>query len=110
VSNQRFDAYFTAPAMHAIFCDAGRVQGVLDFEAALVQRIDRDAAHHLVEQCCRLAVRQGVHLCAVLGANAEFSAQLSAAELERLLDPARYLGQARRWIQRAVAEHTQFSR
>ena len=77
---------------------------------ALAQRIGRDAAHHLVEQCCRQAVQQGVHLRAVLGANAEVSAELSATELERLLDPAHYLGQARRWVQRAVAEHQQFSR
>lgn len=88
-------------------------QGLVLAEAvsiALAQRIGRDAAHHLVEQCCRQAVHQGVHLRAVLGANAEVSAELSAAELERLLDPAHYLGQARRWVQRAVAEHTQFSR
>jgi 3-carboxy-cis,cis-muconate cycloisomerase len=88
-------------------------QGLVLAEAvsiALAQRIGRDAAHHLVEQCCRQAVQQGVHLRAVLGANAEVGAELSAAELERLLDPAHYLGQARRWVQRAVAEHTQFSR
>ena len=88
-------------------------QGLVLAEAvsiALAQRIGRDAAHHLVEQCCRQAVQQGVHLRAVLGANAEVSAELSATELERLLDPAHYLGQARRWVQRAVAEHQQFSR
>lgn len=88
-------------------------QGLVLGEAvsiALAQRIGRDAAHHLVEQCCRQAVQQGVHLRAVLGANAEVSAELSATELERLLDPAHYLGQARRWVQRAVAEHQQFSR
>lgn len=88
-------------------------QGLVLAEAvsiALAQRIGRDAAHHLVEQCCRQAVQQGAHLRAVLGANAEVSAELSATELERLLDPAHYLGQARRWVQRAVAEHQQFSR
>ena len=88
-------------------------QGLVLAEAvsiALAQRIGRDAAHHLVEQCCRQAVQQGVHLRAVLGANAEVSAELSATELERLLDPAHYLGQARRWVQRAVAKHQQFSR
>ncbi|ERI54250.1 3-carboxy-cis,cis-muconate cycloisomerase [Pseudomonas sp. EGD-AK9] len=88
-------------------------QGLVLAEAvsiALAQRIGRDAAHHLVEQCCRQAVQQGVHLRAVLGANAAVGAELSAAELERLLDPAHYLGQARRWVQRAVAEHQQFSR
>lgn len=88
-------------------------QGLVLAEAvsiALAQRIGRDAAHHLIEQCCRQAVAQGAHLRAVLGANVEVSAQLSAAELDRLLDPAHYLGQARRWVERAVAEHANFSR
>lgn len=87
-------------------------QGLVLAEAvsiALAQKIGRDAAHHLIEQCCKQAVREGIHLRAVLGANAEVSAQLSAAELDRLLDAAHYLGQARRWVERAVAEHTQFS-
>lgn len=88
-------------------------QGLVLAEAvsiALAQRIGRDAAHHLVEQCCRQAVKEGAHLRAVLGANAEVTAQLSAAELDRLLDPAHYLGQARRWVDRALAEHNAFSR
>jgi 3-carboxy-cis,cis-muconate cycloisomerase len=87
-------------------------QGLVLAEAvsiALAQKIGRDAAHHLIEQCCKQAVREGAHLRSVLGANAEVSAQLSAAELDRLLDAAHYLGQARRWVERAVAEHTQFS-
>lgn len=88
-------------------------QGLVLAEAvsiALAQKIGRDAAHHLIEQCCKQAVREGAHLRAVLGASAEVGAQLSAAELDRLLDAAHYLGQARRWVERAVAEHTQFSR
>ncbi|ALN17826.1 3-carboxy-cis,cis-muconate cycloisomerase [Ectopseudomonas mendocina] len=87
-------------------------QGLVLAEAvsiALAQKIGRDAAHHLIEQCCKQAVREVAHLRAVLGANAEVSAQLSAAELDRLLDAAHYLGQARRWVERAIIEHTQFS-
>lgn len=88
-------------------------QGLVLAEAVsivLAQRIGRDAAHHLLEQCCRQAVQEGAHLRAVLGANATVAGQLSAAELDHLLDPAHYLGQARRWVERAVAEHTIFSR
>ena len=88
-------------------------QGLVLAEAvsiALAQRIGRDAAHHRVEQCCRQAVKEGAHLRAVLGACAEVTAELSAAELDRLLDPAHYLGQARRWVDRALAEHTTFPR
>ncbi|WP_122456023.1 3-carboxy-cis,cis-muconate cycloisomerase [Pseudomonas viridiflava] len=76
---------------------------------ALAQRIGRDVAHHLIEQSCRQAVEQGVHLRQVLGENPEVTAQLSSDELDRLLDPAHYLGQARRWVERAVAEHTRIT-
>lgn len=77
---------------------------------ALAQRIGRDAAHHLVEQCCRRAVEQGAHLRQVLGETLQVSEQFSSDELDRLLDPAHYLGQARHWVERAVAEHTRISR
>ncbi|BCS45106.1 MULTISPECIES: 3-carboxy-cis,cis-muconate cycloisomerase [Pseudomonas] len=77
---------------------------------ALAQRIGRDAAHHLVEQCCRRAVEQGAHLRQVLGETPQVSEQFSSDELDRLLDPAHYLGHARQWVERAVAEHTRISR
>jgi 3-carboxy-cis,cis-muconate cycloisomerase len=77
---------------------------------ALAQRIGRDAAHHLVEQCCRRAVEQSAHLRQVLGETPQVSEQFSSDELDRLLDPAHYLGQARHWVERAVAEHTRISR
>ena len=72
---------------------------------ALAQRIGRNAAHHLVEQCCRRAVEDGRHLRGVLGETAEIRQQFNDAELDRLLDPASYLGQAKRWVEQAVAEH-----
>ncbi|MCM2321563.1 MAG: 3-carboxy-cis,cis-muconate cycloisomerase [Pseudomonas sp.] len=83
-------------------------QGLVLAEAvsiALAQRLGRERAHHLVEQCCRQAVNESRHLRDVLGANAEVSAELSAAELDRLLDPSHYLGLAQSWVARAVAEH-----
>uniref|UniRef100_UPI0030DD3173 3-carboxy-cis,cis-muconate cycloisomerase n=1 Tax=Pseudomonas sp. EA_105y_Pfl2_R69 TaxID=3088683 RepID=UPI0030DD3173 len=83
-------------------------RGLLLAEAvsiALAQRIGRDTAHHLIEQCCRQAIAEQRHLREVLGEQAEVCAQLSAAELDRLLDPGHYLGQAQRWVARAVAEH-----
>lgn len=72
---------------------------------ALAQRIGRDAAHHLVEQCCKRAVADGRHLRGVLGETTEVRQQLNDAELDRLLDPSFYLGQAQLWVGRAVAEH-----
>ena len=37
MSDQLFDAYFTAEAMGQVFCDHGRVQAMLDVEAALAR-------------------------------------------------------------------------
>jgi 3-carboxy-cis,cis-muconate cycloisomerase len=83
-------------------------QGLVLAEAVsivLAQRVGRDTAHHLLEQCCKRAVAEQRHLRAVLGDEPQVTAQLSATELDRLLDPAHYLGQARTWVARAVAEH-----
>jgi 3-carboxy-cis,cis-muconate cycloisomerase len=67
--------------------------------------VGRDSAHHLLEQCCKQAVAQGRHLRAVLGDEPQVTEHLSGSELDRLLDPAHYLGQAHAWVERAVAEH-----
>ena len=83
-------------------------QGLLLAEAVsivLAQRLGRDTAHHLLEQCCKRAVAEQRHLRAVLADEPQVTAELSAAELDRLLDPAHYLGQAHTWVMRAVAEH-----
>ncbi|WP_192559970.1 3-carboxy-cis,cis-muconate cycloisomerase [Pseudomonas allokribbensis] len=83
-------------------------QGLVLAEAVsivLAQRVGRDTAHHLLEQCCKRAVAEQRHLRAVLGDEPQVTAQLSATELDHLLDPARYLGQAQVWVERAVAEH-----
>ncbi|MGY4662458.1 3-carboxy-cis,cis-muconate cycloisomerase [Pseudomonas chlororaphis] len=83
-------------------------QGLVLAEAvsiALAQRLGRETAHHLLEQCCKRAVAEQRHLRTVLGDEPQVTAELSAAELDRLLDPAHYLGQAHAWVERAVAEH-----
>ena len=71
----------------------------------LAQRVGRETAHHLLEQCCKRAVAEQRHLRAVLGDEPEITAHLNADELGRLLDPAHYLGQATTWVERARAEH-----
>ena len=86
-------------------------QGLVLAEAVsivLAQRLGRDHAHHLLEACCKRAVAEQRHLRAVLGDDAQVTAELSADELDRLLDPANYLGQAKAWVERAVAEHQRF--
>lgn len=100
--------------------DAARMRRNLDLTQGLVlaeavsivlaQRLGRDTAHHLLETCCKRAVAEQRQLRDVLGDNPQVTAELSADELDRLLDPAHYLGQARVWVARAVAEHQQFKR
>jgi 3-carboxy-cis,cis-muconate cycloisomerase len=83
-------------------------QGLVLAEAVsivLAQRIGRDRAHHVLEQCCKQAVAQGRHLGAVLGDEPQVTEHVDANELDRLLDPSHYLGQAQVWVERAVAEH-----
>jgi 3-carboxy-cis,cis-muconate cycloisomerase len=87
-------------------------QGLVLAEAVsivLAQRVGRDTAHHLLEQCCKRAVAEQRHLRAVLGDEPQVTAELSATELDHLLNPAHYLGQAHTWVERAVAEHVAFS-
>lgn len=87
-------------------------QGLVLAEAVsivLAQRVGRDTAHHLLEQCCTRAVAEQRHLRAVLGDEPQVTAELSATELDHLLNPAHYLGQAHTWVERAVAEHVAFS-
>ena len=83
-------------------------QGLVLAEAVsivLAQRLGRETAHHLLEQCCKRAVAEQRHLRSVLDDEPQISAQLSAQDLDRLLDPANYLGQAVTWVERARAEH-----
>jgi 3-carboxy-cis,cis-muconate cycloisomerase len=87
-------------------------QGLVLAEAVsivLAQRVGRDTAHHLLEQCCKRAVAEQRHLRAVLGDEPQVTAELSSAELDHLLNPAHYLGQAQVWVERAVAEHNALS-
>ena len=83
-------------------------QGLVLAEAVsivLAQRIGRDRAHHLLETCCKRAVAEQRHLRAVLGDEPQVTGELSAAELDQLMNPAHYLGQAQTWVERALAEH-----
>jgi len=75
----------------------------------LAQRLGRETAHHLLEQCCKRAVAEKRHLRAVLADEPQVTAELSSDELDRLLDPAHYLGQAKTWVERALAEHSRLS-
>ena len=70
---------------------------------ALGGRIGRLQAHHLVEAACKRAAVGKRHLREVLTEDAEVGKHLSAADLERLLDPRNYVGMAEHLVERALA-------
>jgi 3-carboxy-cis,cis-muconate cycloisomerase len=71
--------------------------------AALAPKLGRAAAHGLIEEACRRAVEQDKPLRDVLAKDAKVGKLLSAADIDRLLDPANYLGAAEQLVDRVLA-------
>jgi len=69
---------------------------------ALGARLGRMQAHHLVEDACRRAVASGQHLREVLTQDAAITAELNPEHIDKLLDPANYLGQSRVFGERVL--------
>jgi 3-carboxy-cis,cis-muconate cycloisomerase len=69
---------------------------------ALGAKMGRLQAHQLVQQACRSAVASDRHLREVLAENAQVSAELAPAELERLFEPTAYLGAAPVFVERVL--------
>jgi len=65
--------------------------------------LGRQYAHDLVYDICRQVVATGRPLVELLAENAEISQHLSREELEKLCDPANYLGQAGEMVDRVLA-------
>ena len=83
-------------------------QGLIMGEAvmlALGPAIGRMAAHKLVEQASAQAAASGRHLRDVLGSDVEVGRHLSSDALDRLFDPAAYLGGAGAFVDRVLASH-----
>jgi 3-carboxy-cis,cis-muconate cycloisomerase len=81
-------------------------QGLIVAEAVmmgLAPALGRQVAHDVVYAACRLANDQGTSLLDALLAQGEATAQLDLAELQRLTDPANYLGLAPQMVDIALA-------
>jgi 3-carboxy-cis,cis-muconate cycloisomerase len=74
-------------------------------QTALAPTLGRDSAHMLVAGACRRARAEGVHLRDILAREPALSGTLDPSALDRLFDPARYLGETRALIARALARH-----
>ncbi len=93
--------------------DAARMRANIDLTNGLVMseavmmglgpHIGREYAHDLVYDLCREALRQDRPLVDLLAAHPEINRHLDRAALERLCDPANYLGQAGVMVDRVLA-------
>lgn len=70
---------------------------------ALGDAIGRLEAHHRVEQASKTAVQTGQRLLDVLAADPAITQHLSLDQLQRLLDPAQYVGQAHAYVDAVLA-------
>jgi 3-carboxy-cis,cis-muconate cycloisomerase len=92
--------------------DAARMRANLDLTNGLVaseavmmglgRHLGRERAHDLVYDLCREAIGQNRPLVDLLTENAEISRHLDRAALERLCDPANYLGLAGVMVDRVL--------
>jgi 3-carboxy-cis,cis-muconate cycloisomerase len=93
--------------------DAGRMRqnlemthGLIVAEAVmmgLAPHLGRGEAHHVVKHACDVALAEGVSLADALARDAAVGAKLDRAAIERLTDPAGYLGSADAFIDRVLA-------
>ena len=70
---------------------------------ALAPHLGRHRAHELVAEISRRAIEEKKPFLDLLAANPEISKHLDRVALERLLDPANYLGLAREMVDRVPA-------
>ena len=93
--------------------DAARMRANLDITHGLIVSeavmmglapiIGRGEAHHVVKHACDIALSEKVSLADTLERDPVVAAQLDRAAIERLIDPANYLGSAQGFIDRVVA-------
>lgn len=84
-------------------------RGLVMSEAVMMglgHAMGRERAHDLVQALCLDAIREQRPLLDVLLASPEITAHADRAALERMLDPARYLGVAGGWVDRVLADRS----
>jgi len=81
-------------------------KGLIVSEAVMMglgPHLGRQYAHDLVYDVCRQVVATGRPLADLLAENKEIAKHMSKAELQKLCDPANYLGQAGEMVDRVLA-------
>jgi 3-carboxy-cis,cis-muconate cycloisomerase len=72
---------------------------------ALGAKLGRMEAHRLVEAACHRAIKDGSHLREALALDPTIGAELSSEQIDRLLDPAAYIGQATVFTDRVLEQY-----
>jgi 3-carboxy-cis,cis-muconate cycloisomerase len=70
----------------------------------LAPHVGRNEAHDVVYDACRVVAEKGGRLADALAAMPEVSRHLKLPALERLTDPANYLGAAQQIVDRVVGD------
>jgi 3-carboxy-cis,cis-muconate cycloisomerase len=93
--------------------DASRMRANLDITRGLIVSeavmmglaplIGRGEAHHVVKHACDAALSGSVSLADALERDPAVSSRLDRAAIERLIDPANYLGSTQGFIDRVIA-------
>jgi 3-carboxy-cis,cis-muconate cycloisomerase len=65
--------------------------------------LGRAEAHHVVKHACDAALTEGIPLVDALQRDAKVASRLDRPAIERLIDPANYLGSAEAFIDRVIA-------
>lgn len=93
--------------------DAARMRRNLDSTGGLIvaeavmmglaPTLGRGKAHHVVHHACDLALQDGIPLAEALLRDPQVAARLDRAAIERMTDPAGYLGAAEAFVDRVLA-------
>ncbi len=93
--------------------DAARMRANLDASGGLIMaeavmmglapHLGRGEAHHVVAGASHVALAERIPLAEALARQSEVSSRLDRAAIERLTDPAGYLGSARQFVDRVVS-------
>jgi 3-carboxy-cis,cis-muconate cycloisomerase len=102
--------------LDGLVVDEARMRSNLDMTSGLIVAeavmmglapyLGRNEAHEVVYAACRIVNERGGRLADVLAAMPEVSGRLDRAAIERLTDPANYLGMASRMVDRVIGDRT----
>jgi 3-carboxy-cis,cis-muconate cycloisomerase len=107
-------AQHTRAIAEGMVVDAARMRRNLDATGGLIMaeavmmglapELGRETAHHAVKHACDVALAEGIGLAEALAREIEVSEKLDRTAIDRLTDPASYLGSTQAFIDRVLAQ------